>query len=65
LVAPIPPVHAEPAPVQILPHRILGGADLTGDFIEVQRLNPGAGGETSIPLPAVGPSRFFLVEELP
>ena len=46
-------------------YRILGGADLTGDFLEVQRLEPGDGGEISITLPAVGPSRFFLVEELP
>jgi type VI secretion system secreted protein Hcp len=46
-------------------YRILGAADLTGDLVEVQRLEPGDGGETSITLPAVGPSRFFVVEELP
>ena len=46
-------------------YRILGGAELTGAFSEVRRLEPTEGGETVVSLPAVGSTRFFLVEELP
>ncbi|MCL4180365.1 MAG: type VI secretion system tube protein Hcp [Verrucomicrobia bacterium] len=46
-------------------YRILGGADLTGAFSEVRRLEPTEGGETAVTLPADGSTRFFRVEELP
>jgi type VI secretion system secreted protein Hcp len=46
-------------------YRILGGAELTGVFSEVRRLEPSDGGEAVVTLPAVGSTRFFLVEELP
>jgi type VI secretion system secreted protein Hcp len=46
-------------------YRILGGTDLNGVFSELQRLESVEGGDTVVTLPAVGPTRFFLVEELP
>jgi type VI secretion system secreted protein Hcp len=46
-------------------YRILGAADLLGEFTEVQQLEPTDGGEVVVPLPPLGPSRFFIVEELP
>jgi len=46
-------------------YRILGGTDLNGVFSELQRLESIEGGDTVVTLPADGPTRFFLVEELP
>jgi type VI secretion system secreted protein Hcp len=46
-------------------YRVLGGSDLWSDFVEVHRLQPGDGGETTLHLPTSTPRAFFIVEELP
>jgi type VI secretion system secreted protein Hcp len=47
-------------------YRILGAADLAGDFTEVQQLEPAInGGDVVVTLPPFGQHRFFIVEELP
>ena len=51
--------------VDMPPYRILGASDLLGEFTEIQLVDPTEGGDVVIPLPPLGPSRFFIVEELP